>query len=68
MTTRDELWTLYRRYQLIPMEYQLPLMSRIDPESRSALVRFCSELMVQWMQPYFAMHSRFYMPQLTGCR
>ena len=66
ITTRDELWTLLRRYQLIPLEYQLPGLERVDAGNRSALLQFCSELMVQWMQPYFAKHPLFYMPHLAA--
>ena len=66
ITTREGLWTLYRRYQMIPSTYQLPGLARIQTGNRSSLVQFCSELMVQWMQPYFSRHPRFYMPDSTS--
>ena len=66
ITTREELWALYQRYQLIPVGFQLPGLARVETENRSSLIRFCSELMVQWMQPYFATHPHFYMPQLAA--
>jgi hypothetical protein len=65
ITTREELWALYQRYQLIPVGYQLPGLARMEVENRSALIRFCSELAVQWMQPYFSQHPVFYMPTLA---
>ena len=71
VTTREELWALYRRYQLIPAGYQLPGMARVEKEDRSALIRFCSELTVAWMQPYFAQNAKFYLPDevaATGCK
>jgi hypothetical protein len=63
VTTREELWTLYQRYQLLPVGYKLPGMVRLDMEDRSALIRFCSELTVDWMQPYFAKQSAYYLPR-----
>lgn len=62
ITTREELWSLYRRYQLIAPEFHLPGMSRVEASNRSALVRFCSELTVAWMQPFFAQNAAFYFP------
>lgn len=66
ITTREDLRELYMRYQLLPTGYQLPGLSRVEMENRSALVRFCSELAVQWMQPYFSKHPVFYMPELAA--
>jgi hypothetical protein len=65
ITTRDELYELYRRFQLLPMAFALPGMGRLEPENRTALVRFCAELMTQWVQPYFAKHAHFYVPSET---
>jgi hypothetical protein len=66
ITTREELWSLYQRYQLIPAGYQLPGLARVEVANRSSLIRFCSELTVQWMQPYFSQHPLFYMPALIS--
>lgn len=63
ITTREELWTLYRRYQVIPQGYQLPGLARVKAEDRPALLRFCSELTVDWMQPYFSKHPGFFLPR-----
>lgn len=56
VTTRDDLLTLYRRYQMLPIGYQVPGTVRVEAENRSDLLRFCSELAVEWLQPYFAKH------------
>ena len=45
--TREELWTLYARYQLIPVGYRIPGLARVEVQNRSSLIRFCSELAVQ---------------------
>ena len=66
VTTREELWTLYRRYQVIPSGYQLPGLARVNAQDRPALLRFCSELMVDWVQPYFSKHPAFYLPVEAG--
>ena len=66
ITTREELFALYKRYQLISSNYQLAGLSRVAAGDQSSLVRFCTELMVQWMQPYFSKHPRFYMPNSTS--
>lgn len=42
-----------RRYMVIPMGYKLPGLS-MAMENEEALLRFCSELTVKWLQPYFA--------------
>ena len=68
VTTREELWTLCQRYQVIPVGYQLPGKVRVESENRSDLLRFCSELAVDWLQPYFARHAAFYRPAgAAGC-
>lgn len=61
ITTREELWALLQRYQVIPVGYQLPGTVRVESENRSELLRFCSELAVDWTQPYFARHVPFYL-------
>jgi hypothetical protein len=71
ITTRDELWTLYQRYQIISMDYQLPGLSRVETANRSALLRFCSELAVSWLQPYVSKNPAFYLPPdtvATACK
>lgn len=66
VATRTDLWTLYQRYQLIPVGYQLPGMVRVEKPNRSALLRFCSELAVDWLQPYVAQKPGFYVPDASG--
>ena len=66
ITTREQLSTLYRRYQFIASGYQLVGMSFVETGNQSSLMKFCTELMVQWMQPYFSKHPRFYLPHSTA--
>ena len=64
--TREFLQRLYQRYQLMRSNYLLPS----DRSDRSGLLRFCSELTVDWMQPYFASCPLFLYPrgrQGAGC-
>ena len=71
VTTRDALLHLYRRYQLIPAGYRVPGMVRVEKPNRPSLLRFCSEMAVVWLQPYFAQKPEFYAPDVaaaTGCR
>lgn len=37
VTTREELWTLYQRYQIISMDYQLPGLERTDAKHTSGI-------------------------------
>jgi hypothetical protein len=69
VNTREDLWALLQRYQLIPIGYQLPGTVRVESENRSDLLRFCSELAVDYLQPYFAKHEAFYHPRgaATAC-
>ena len=66
ITTREELRMLYQRHQLLPTGYKLPGLVRVEPGNRSALIHFCSELTVDWMQPYFSRHPGYYMPRETA--
>ena len=69
VTTREELWSLYKRYQLLPEGYKLPGLGHVSTANRSGLLQFCSELMVDWLQPYFSRHPELYAPaQLAGLR
>lgn len=70
ITTREELAALYQRLQLMPASYKLPGLVQLD-NNRSNLIRFCSEMTVEWMQPYFARDPAFYTPQevaAVACR
>lgn len=57
--TREFLQRLYQRYQLMRTNYHLPN----DRSDRSGLLQFCSELTVDWLQPYFASCPLFLYPQ-----
>lgn len=57
--TREFLLRVYQRYLLIRTNYHLPH----NRSEHSGLLRFCSELMVEWMQPYFASCPLFLYPQ-----
>lgn len=59
--TRDELYSLYRRYQVLPAAYSLPGTLRMATE-KPALIKFCTELAVTWIQPYFSKDAAFYVP------
>lgn len=78
--TRDDLLMLYMRYQFLSPGYHtkspytrkkrvilvicLPRLAKDANEDRQVFLRFCSELTVAWMQPYFAKDQRFYLPDL----
>lgn len=66
VTTREELRVLYQRYQLLPMGYKMPGLVRMDTGNRSDLIQFCSELTVEWMQPYFSRHPEYYLSRETA--
>jgi hypothetical protein len=57
--TREFLQRLYQRFQLMRSNFHLPS----DRSDRSGLLRFCSELTVEWMQPYFAGCPLFLYPE-----
>lgn len=61
LVSREELHGLLRRYSIIPTTYQLPGLSSAT-EAEPMLLRFCAELAVKWLQPFFAQDSNFYVP------
>lgn len=68
LVSREELHGMLRRYSIIPTAYQLPGLSSAT-ESESALLRFCAELTVKWLQPFFAQDAGFYAPAgSAACR
>lgn len=69
--TREDLQRLYRKYQLLPTnlstaQQQQQKQAWLDRSNRAGLLRFCSEQAVQWLQPYFGAHPRFFQPRGLG--
>jgi hypothetical protein len=74
--SRNDLFTLFRRHQLLPLGHLPTTVSRFlrsfpgtpDPTGGTAtaegLLRFCTELTTAWLQPYFAHSPDFYLPRL----
>ena len=60
--TRDDLHFMFTKYQFVSTKHRLPGLSKEASEDRAALIRFCSERTVAWMQPYFVRDQRFYLP------
>lgn len=61
LTSREELHGMMRRCMVLPSAHRLPNLDSAIEEER-ALLRFCANLAVAWLQPYFARDSNFYLP------
>lgn len=61
LRTREEVIALLRHHQFIQNNTRLRPGANIN-RSQSALLTFCMELSVEWIQPFFARNVRFYIP------
>ena len=61
LSTRDDLLALLRHHRFIPNNKTIRPDASAN-RTQSALLQFCTELAVDWMQPYFARDVRFYIP------
>lgn len=61
ISTRDDLVGILRLHQFIPSSVRFKEDGNTD-RSQSALLRFCAEHTVEWMQPFFARHVQFFIP------
>lgn len=61
LSTREELIALLRHHQFVPNATRLRPNEK-NSRTHAALLTFCTELAVDWMQPFFARNARFYIP------
>lgn len=62
ITNREDIVAVLRVHQLIQPSFRMNVDEAQD-QSQTAVLRFCAERTVEWMQPFFARHINFLVPR-----